>query len=244
GLISGAVTAASRGRFGTNAAIVSRYELVRVFFFIAVAGLALSVYSKLSTQKKPLSRVAIFCTGAAAGILAVTWLNAFNRQLNVLKETQKERKRFPLAVKWIPAIPKNPKLKLGKTAPATIVEKARSLSQGNILRPQFVGEPLVDQVQREPHATDSSIGALQTAHFEGCGKLLMTGTARVPHLKRKPDCIVVGYVTEDHHLTPFAVFRPQFQRQQSKERFRVYDYPQDGFGVAVDATNLPKSALV
>jgi hypothetical protein len=244
GLISGAVTAAGRLRFGTNAAIALRYEPVRVFCYIAVAGLALSVYSKLSTQKKPLSRVAIFCTGAAAGILAVTWLNAFNRELIVLKETREERKRFALAVQWIPAIPNNPELKLGKTEPATIVEKARSLSQRNILRPQFVGEPLVDQVRREPHATDSSIGALQTAHFDGCGKLLMTGTARVPHLKRKPDCIVVGYVTEDHRLTPFAVFRPEFERREPKERFRVYDYPQDGFAVAVDASNLPKSALV
>ena len=72
----------------------------------------------------------------------------------------------------------------------------------------------------------------------------MTGTARVPHLKRKPDCIVVGYVTEEHQLTPFAVFRPKFERQESEERFRVYDYPQDGFAVAVDASNLPKSALV
>ena len=54
-LISGAVTAAGRLRFGTNAAIVLRYEPVRVFCYIAVAGLALSVYSKLSTHKKPLS---------------------------------------------------------------------------------------------------------------------------------------------------------------------------------------------
>jgi len=72
----------------------------------------------------------------------------------------------------------------------------------------------------------------------------MTGTARVRHLKRKPDCIVVGYVTEEHQLTAFAVFRPKFERQESEERFRVYDYPQDGFAVAVDASNLPKSALV
>ena len=244
GLISGAVTAAGRLRFGTNAAIVLRYEPVRVFCYIAVAGLALSVYSKLSTQKKPLSRVAIFCTGAAAGILAVTWLNAFNRELIILKETREERKRFALAVQWIPAIPDNSELKLGKTPPATIIEKARSLSQRNLLRPRFVDQPLIDQVRREPHTKDSSTGALQTAHFDGCGKLLMTGTARVPHLKRKPDCIVVGYVTEDHQLTPFAVFRPKFERQESKERFRVYDYPQDGFAVAVDASNLPKSALV
>jgi len=244
GLISGAVTAAGRLRFGLNAAIALRYEPVRVFFYIAVAGLALSVYSKLSTQKKPLSRMAIFCTGAAAGILAVTWLNAFNRELIVLKETREERKRFALAVQWIPAIPDNPELKLGKTPPATIVEKARSLSQHNLLRPQFVGESLVDQVRREPHVTDSSIGALQTAHFDGCGKLLMTGKARVPYENRKPDCIVVGYVTEDHQLTPFAVFRPEFERSESKQWFRLHDYPRDGFAVAVDARNLPRTALV
>ncbi len=64
-------------------------------------------------EKKTLSLTAIFCTGAAAGILTITWPNAFNRELIVLKEIREERKRLALAVQWIAAIPDNPELKLG-----------------------------------------------------------------------------------------------------------------------------------
>lgn len=244
GLISGAVTAAGRLGFGPNAAIAPRYSPITVFCYIAVAGLALSIYSKLSTQKKTLSRAAIFYTGAAAGILAITWLNAFNRQLIVLKETREERKRLALAIQWIPAIPDNPELKLGKVPPATIVDKARSLSQRDLLRPQFVSEPLINQVRREPPSADSSSGVLQTAFFNDCGKLFVTGTARVPNQRGKPDCVVVGYVTGDHQLTPFAVFRPKFEQRERKERFRADAAPPDGFAVSIDASNLPKGALV
>ena len=244
GFISGAVTAAGRLAFGPNAAIAPRYGPVRVFCYIAVAGLALSIYSKLSTQKKMPSRTAIFYTGAAAGILVIAWFNAFNRELIVLKQTREERKRFALAVQWIPAIPDNPELKLGKYPPARIVDKAKSLSRWKLLRPRFVDEPLVDQVRQEPESADSSTGALQTALFNGCGKLLLTGTARVPHQRRKPDCIVVSYVAEDHELVPFTVFQPKFERQEPKKRFRVYHSPSDGFAVAIDASNLPRRALV
>jgi len=244
GLISGAVTAAGRLGFGPNAAIEQRYGSITAFCYIAVAGLALSIYSKLSTQKKMLSRAAIFCTGAAAGILAIAWFNSFNRQLIVLKEIREERKRLALAVQWIAAIPDNPELKLGKVPPATIVDKARSLSQRDLLRPRLVGQPLVDQVQQEPSSARAFSGALQTAFFNDCGKLLMTGTARVPNQIGKPDCVVVGYVTEDHRLTPFTVFRPKFERRESEERFRLDDYPPDGFAVSIDASNLPNRTLV
>ncbi len=238
------MTAAGRLGFGPNSAIAPRYGPVTVFCYIAIAGLALCIYSKLSTQKKILSRTAIFCTGAAAGILAIAWFNAFNRQLIVLKEIREERKRLALAVQWIPAIPDNPELKLGKIPPATIVDKARSLSRRDLLRPRLVGEALVSQVQREPPSADSSNGTLQAAFFNESGKLLMTGIARIPNQRGKPDCVVVGYVTEDHRLIPFAVFRPKFERLEAKERFRVDDLPSDGFAVAVDASNLPKEALV
>jgi hypothetical protein len=244
GLISGAVTGIGRLHFGPNSAIAPRYEPVRVFFYIAVVGLALSIYSKLSIQKKTLSRAAIFCTGAAAGILAITWLNAFNRELIVLKETREERKRLALAVQWIAAIPDNPELKLGRVAPATIVDKARSLSRYDLLRPRFVDERLVNQVEREPPSADSLAGALQTAFLNDYGKLLMTGTAQVPSQRKKPDCVVVGYVTEGHRLTPFAVFRPKFEQLERQERFGVADLPSDGFAVAIDASNLPKGAVV
>ena len=244
GLISGAVAAAGRLGFGPNAAIAPRYGPVTVFCYLAVAGLALSVYSKLSTQKKTLSRAAIFYTGAAAGILVIAWFNAFNRELIVLKEIREERKRLALAVQWIPAIPDNPELKLGGVPPATIVDIARSLSQRDLLRPRFVGELLTNQVQREPPSADSSTGALQTAYFNHCGKLLVTGTARVPTQRGKPDCVVVGYVTEDHRLVTFAVFRPTFEWLEPKERFRVDNPPLDGFAVSIDASNLPKGALV
>jgi hypothetical protein len=244
GLISGAVTGIGRLHFGPNSAIAPRYEPVRVFFYIAVVGLALSIYSKLSMQKKTLSRAAIFCTGAAAGILAITWLNAFNGELIVLKETREERKRLALAVQWIAAIPDNPELRLGRVPPATIVDKARSLSRYDLLRPRFVDKRLVNQVEREPPSADSLAGALQTAFFNDFGKLLITGTAQVPNRRKKPDCVVVGYVTEGHRLTPFAVFRPKFERLERQERFGVADLSSDGFAVAIDASNLPKGALV
>jgi hypothetical protein len=244
GLMSGAVTAAGRLEFGPNAAIALRYGPVRVFCYIAVTGLAVSIYSKLWTQKKMLSRTAIFYTGAAAGILVIAWFNAFNRELIVLKQTREERKRFALAVQWIPAIPDNPELKLGNVPPATVVDKATSLSQRKLLRPRFVGEPLINQVQREPRSADSSNGVLEGAFFDDCGKLFVTGTARVPNQRGKPDCVVVGYVTGDHQLTPFAVFRPKFEQRERKERFRADDSPPDGFAVSIDASNLPKGALV
>ena len=244
GLISGAVTAVGRLGFSPNAAMAPRYGSVRVSCYIAVAGLALCISSKLSTQKKTLSRAAIFYTGAAAGILVIAWFNAFNRQLIVLKDIREERKRLALAVQWIPAIPDNPELKLGGVPPAMIVDRAKSLSQHDLLRPRFVGEPLANQVRREPPSADSSTGALQTAFFNESGKLLMTGTARVLNQGRKPDCVVVGYATGNHRLIPFTAFRPKFEGWALKEQFRINDLPPDGFAVSIDATNLPKGALV
>lgn len=244
GLISGAVTAAGRLGFGPNGAVAPRYGPVMVFCYIAVTGLALSIYSKWSTQKKTLSRAAIFCVGVAAGIFAITWLNTFNREVIVLKETREERKSLALAVQWIAAIPDNPELKLGRVPPATIVDIAKSLSQFDLLRPRFVVQRLVNQVRHEPLSADSSTGALQTAFFNNCGRLLIAGTARVPTQRGKPDCVVVGYVTEHHRLIPFAVFPPKFERRELKERFRVNDFPADGFAVSIDASNLPKGPLV
>jgi hypothetical protein len=244
GFISGAVTAAGRLGFGPNTAIAPRYAPVRVYCYIAVAGLAVSIYSELLRQKKTLSLVAIFYIGATAGILAFAWLSAFNRELIVLKQTQEERRRLALAVQWIPAIPDNPELKLGGVPPAVIVDEARSLSQYDLLRPRFVSTPLISQVRQEPPSTGLSTGALQTALFNECGKLLVTGTARVLSQRGRPDCVVVGYVTADHRLTTFAVFRPKFEWLERKERFRVDNLPPDGFAVSIDASNLPKGTLV
>ncbi len=244
GLMSGGVTAAGRLGLSRYAGMASKYAPVKVFCYVAVTGLAFSVYSKLSAQQRILSRAANFYTGAAVGILAMAWVSAFSRELPILKTIREERKRLALAVQWIPAIPDNPELKLGIAPPARIVDRAKSLSQYDLLRPRFVGERLVNQVEREPPSADSSAGALQTAFFNDYGKLLMTGTAQVPNQRKKPDCVVVGYVTEGHRLTPFAVFRPKFERLERKERFRVADFPSDGFAVAIEASNLPKGALV
>jgi hypothetical protein len=240
GLISGAVTAVGRLGFGPNAAMAPRYGPITVFCYIAVAGLTFSIYSKLLTQGKTLSRTAIFCTGAAAGILAIAWSSAFNRQLSILKDIREERKRLALAVQWIPAIPDNPELKLGEVPPATIVDKARALSQGDLLRPRFAGERLIEQVRQEPLGAGSQTGDLQTAVFDNCGKLLITGTVRLPNQRRRPDCVVVGWAAGDHRLIPFTVFRSKFEGWALKGQFRIHDLPRDGFAVSIDASNLPK----
>lgn len=240
GLMSGAVTAAGRLGFGPNSAMAPRYGPVTVFCYIAFTGLAISIYSKLLTHGKTLSPTAIFCTGAAAGILAITWSNSFNRQLIAVKDIREERKRLALAVQWIPAIPDNPELKLGNVPPATIVDKARFLSQHDLLRPRFVGERLVEQLRKEPLSVGSSAGTLQTAVFDNCGKLLVTGTVLLPNQKRRPDCVVVGYATGDHRSIPFTVFRSKFEGWALKGQFRIGDLSPDGFAVSIDASNLPK----
>jgi hypothetical protein len=196
------------------------------------------------TQNKTLSPTAIFCTGAAAGILAIAWSNSFNRQLIVLKDIREERKRLALAVQWIPAIPDNPELKLGKFPPDIIVDEARSLSQHDLLRPRFVGERLVEQVRKEPVSAGSSAGTLKTAVFDNCGKLLITGTVRLPNQGRRPDCVVVGYATADHRLIPFTAVRSKFEGWALKGQFRIDDLPPDGFAVSIDPSNLPKGPLL
>ena len=139
--------------------------------------------------------------------------------------------------------PRQSRIKTGRVPPATIVDKARSLSRRSSTT-AVCRRATRQSSGARTHSVPIPGRALQTAFFNDYGKLLVTGTAQVPNRRKKPDCVVVGYVTEGHRYTPFAVFRPKFERLERQERFGVADLPSDGFAVAIDASNLPKGALV
>jgi hypothetical protein len=242
-LLSGAIIASGRMRFGLGSANASRYAVVVVFFYIGLAGLAASLYDAWVTAGHPTRPRLVFASGLTTGLFIAGWLSSFTTQLARVKVVREERKDLALAVQWIPAIPDNPDLALAKVPPKVVAEKSIALSKYDALKPRFIPQSLATAVGQNSPEVDPSIGALESARFSNDHRLLLAGKAWLPYRNTRADCVVVGYTNSDGGLTPFTVFQPTYKRERLKGQFDVKRQPPNGFAASIDPANLPMGTL-
>jgi hypothetical protein len=242
-LLSGAIIASGRMRFGIGSALASRYAPVSVFFYVGLGGLAASLYDARIVSGHPIRPRIVFASGLIMGLFAAGWLSAFSTQLTRVKIIREGRKDLALAVQWIPAIPLNPDLALAEVPPKVVAEKAIALSKYDALRPRFVPQPLASIVHENAAGGDPSVGMLRMARFSDDHRLLLTGVAWLPNRNARADCVVVGYENSAGGLTPFTVFQPTYKRERLKGRFDFRRLPTNGFAAVIDPANLPIGKL-
>jgi hypothetical protein len=242
-LASGAIIASGRMGFGIGSATASRYAVTVVFFYIGLAGLALSLYNAWVTAGHPIGSRLVFASGLTMGLFAAGWLSSFTTQFARVGVVREERKDLALAVQWIRAIPLNPDLALAMVPPKVVAERAIALSDYDALRPRLIPEALASAVRQNPASGDPSVGLLGSARFSDDHRLLLTGLAWLPYRNARADCVVVGYTNSEDRLTPFTVFQPTYKRERLKGRFDLKRLPLNGFAASIDPANLPTGTL-
>jgi len=243
-LISGAIVAFGRLGLGLGAALAPRYSVVSLFFYIGLAGLAVSLHDHWIADSYASGFRGVFARGLVIGLFAGVWLSGFSNHLIRARLVREERRAFALTVRWIPAIPDNPELALSKGQPKVVAEKASALSKYDALRPRFVSQSLVSMVRQVPSGAESPAGSLATARFGSDHRVLLTGVAWLPYRNARADCVVVGYVNSENSLTPFTVFKATYNEESIKNRFDIKHLPLNGFAASIDSQNLPMGDCV
>jgi hypothetical protein len=192
-LISGAITAVARLGFGFEIATDNRYTVFTVMLYVAVTGLAFTVYEQLRGDKY-IRRGGVFLGAAAAVVLLGLGASTFNAEWRFLTKSAAYRKHLLLVFRWAVAIPQNPEL-TWLTPYADTPQIIHLLAQHNILRPRPVSILLAQAVNALPTAGDGEAGILEQANPDGNGRLLVKGWARVPDENRPADCVVIGWET-------------------------------------------------
>lgn len=244
GFISGAITASGRLGFGPGAAVAPRYFVVSVFFYVGLAGLAISVSDAWKANRPATSSRQVLAGGLVVGLFAGVWLSGFSDHVARVRIVREQRRTLALAVRWIPVIADNPDLVHSRIPAKVIVEIATALSKYDVLRPPFVSEALASTTGQTPPDGDSSAGRLTSARFNDEHRLLLTGTAWIPYRKARADCVVVGYVGSENKFTPFTVFKPSYNQEGLKRSFDLKRLPPNGFAESIDSENIPMGDLV
>ena len=243
-VISGAVIAFGRLRFGMATASAERYIPESVFFYLGFAGLSLTLWDSRRMFNHAQDVRVRFMTGLVIRFFAVGWLVLVHKELARIELIHQERKDLALAVQWIPAIPSNSDLALAWVPPKVIVEKSVALAKHDALRPQFIPASLVSAVQNAPAQGEPGIGTLESAEFAANHHLLVAGTAWLEERHARPDCIVMGYVDSESGWTPFAVFEPFCKRERLKGHVEFNrGLPSKGFAGFIDGYKLPPRTL-
>jgi hypothetical protein len=194
-LVSDAATAIGRVGFGLEMAADFRFAVFSVMLYIAIIGLAFSVYQQLENRAyfKSAGRIlaAIF-----AGVVLILWASTYKAERRILRNFTEYRNHLLLVVRWGDAIPHNPELAWVSPFPDT-ASVIHVLAEHDALRPRFVSKQLARIVAEIPKAENTSAGVLEQAASDGMGRLAVKGWARVPDQDRPADCVVVGWVKDD-----------------------------------------------
>ncbi len=192
-LISGAITAVARLGFGFEIATDNRYTVFSVMFYVAVTGLAFTVYEQLRGNKYIRQGGALL--GAIAAVVLLTvGTSTFNSEWRFLKKSAAYRKHLLLVFRWAEAIPQNPELAWLTPYPDT-PQVIHLLAEHDVLRPRPVSKTLAQAVNALPTSGAGEAGVLEQAKPDGNGRLLVKGWARVPGETRAADCVVIGWET-------------------------------------------------
>ena len=191
-LISGAITAFARLGFGFEIATDNRYTVFTVMFYIAVIGLAFTVFEGLRADKF-VRRAGVLLGTAAAVVLLALGASTFKSEWRFLKKSAAYRKHLLQVFRWAEAIPQNPELTWLTPYPDT-PQIIHLLAEHDVLRPRPVSMTLSQTVHARPSGSGAA-GVLEQATPDGNGRLLVKGWARVPGENRPADCVVIGWET-------------------------------------------------
>jgi hypothetical protein len=192
-LISGAITAFGRLRFGFEIAADNRYAVFTVMLYIAVAGLAFTVYEQLRGNRL-VRRGGLFLSATAAVVLLSLGASTFNAEWRFLKKSTAYRKHLLLVFRWADAIPQNPELNWITPYPDT-PNVIHVLADHDVLRPRPVSKTLARAINAVPPVSGSEAGLLEQATPDGTGRNWVKGSARIPDENRPADCVVLGWET-------------------------------------------------
>jgi hypothetical protein len=219
-LISGAITAVARLGFGFEIATDNHYTVFTVMLYIAVTGLAFTVYEQLRGYKY-VRHAGVLIGAIAAVVLLALGASTFSSEWRFLKKSAAYRRHLLLVFRCSEAIPQNPELTWLTPYPDT-PQVIKLLAEHDVLRPRPVSKTLAQAASLLPSATGSAAGVLEQAKPDGNGRLLVKGWARVPDENRPADCVVIGtktaagwqprWVVETGDKAPNSVERSGFSR--------------------------------
>jgi len=192
-LISGAITAVARLGFGFEIATDNRYTVFTVMLYVAVTGLAFTVYEQLRGDKY-IRRGGALLGAMAAVVLLALGASTFSAEWRFLKKSAAYRKHLLLVFRWAEAIPQNPELNWLTPYPDT-QRVIHVLAEHDVLRPRPVSKALAQAVNDLPTVSGGEAGVLEQAKPDGNGRLLVKGWARVPDENRAADCVIIGWET-------------------------------------------------
>jgi hypothetical protein len=192
-LISGAITAFARLRFGLEIAADNRYAVFTVMLYIAVAGLGFTVYEQLR-RNRSVRRGGLFLGATAAVVLLSLGASTFNAEWRFLKKSAAYRKHLLLVFRWADAVPRNPELNWITPYPDT-AEVIHVLAEHDVLRPRPVSKTLARAINAVPPDSGAEAGLLEQATPDGSGRIWVKGSARIPDENRAADCVVLGWET-------------------------------------------------
>jgi hypothetical protein len=242
GLMLGAATARGRVGFGhiPAHAFALRYTIFSVLVYIAIAGLAGSLFG--AAQRPWLKRSLLGAAVAGAMFVALAWTSTTAQQANVFGNRKREHQRLRLAMQFAIAIPTNPDLK--QLNPDPVVDIIAQLAKYDALRPPPIANELARQIQQAPRARDASAGVLEEAAWDPVAqRLRFKGWALIPGARRAADCVVVGYEAADGTWTPFTVFPLTVKRADVAAVVSAKPPVRSGFEHPIPVDALPRTPL-
>ena len=149
-LISSGIAAVARLGFPQSMAGDSRYTAFSAFFYIALCGLACTVYAQRKLRS-PRPRFALPLAALSLLFILVLWGITFQHERRWLREDRALREHTRLVVQWINAIPLNPELVLTTPYPRDeTLATIRTLDAHHALRPALVSDLLAKTRERTP----------------------------------------------------------------------------------------------
>lgn len=192
-LISGAITAIARLGFTFSIATSPHYTVFTVTLYIALTGLAFTVYEELNAHKK-FRRAGTLLGAVVAILLLALWVSTFTAERRRLKKYTEYRNHLLLVLRWAEALPLNPELAWLSPYPET-AQTIHTLAEHDVFRPRLVSKTLARTVNIAPTGNSDDAGTLEQATPDGTGRLWVKGRARVPDKNRPADCVVLGWQT-------------------------------------------------
>ena len=201
-VLSGGITALARLRLAPEAASHPRYGAFTVWLYIAVTGLAWTVWE--GTRERRIARALVLALVAAVVLLFGC---AFRPVTKLLASDRAHRQHLLQVMRWSPVIPENPELRFLSPYPAT-AEKIRMLYSLDVLRPKAIPASLLEMVQAPPATDDAAAGRLDRAVIDHLGQLTIEGRTRSPARDAASDAVVIGYESAGGTWTPYLVLDP------------------------------------